>query len=179
MPRLQVERRPRPAHVGRHRADVTQPVLTPDRPHLHHPGDLGDRVRLVRRLQPPGQQLILGQRLRGVLRVDRAGGQKQQPTHPVPHHRAQQVHLHQQVLPQDLAGKSVFAPIPPTRPLASTIATDATDATEASTSTADNNSRSAWMAPTTGRPCAVAARTSAEPTSPRWPASYSRQRRHA
>ena len=66
----QVEVVVRAVEVGRHRRDEVRAVLPPVGLAQLDPGDLGDRVRLVGRLERAGQQRLLGHRLRAS-RADR------------------------------------------------------------------------------------------------------------
>ncbi len=69
----------RTVEVGRHRGDPRQAVLPPNGLDAEDPGDLGDRVRVVGRLEVPGQQRVLGDRLRRQARVDARRPEEQQP----------------------------------------------------------------------------------------------------
>ena len=64
--------------VGRHRRDEIGAVLPAIGLAQLDPGDLGDRVPFVRRLQRAGQQRVFGDRLRRELRVDAGRAEEQQ-----------------------------------------------------------------------------------------------------
>ena len=68
--RLQVEVVERAIEVGRHRRDKVAAILLTVGLTQPDAGDLGDRVPLVGHLQRSGQQRVLGDRLRGIARVD-------------------------------------------------------------------------------------------------------------
>ena len=68
--------------VGRHRRDAVHPVLAAIGLAQLDPGDLGDRVPLVGRLQRPGEQRFLGDRLGSELGVDARRAEEQQLGHP-------------------------------------------------------------------------------------------------
>ena len=75
---LEIEVVVRPVQIRRHRGDEVAPVLPPVRLAQLDAGDLRDRVRLVRRLERTGQQLILGDRLRRQPRIDARATEVQQ-----------------------------------------------------------------------------------------------------
>ena len=76
---LEVEVVARAVEVRRHRRDVGLVVLATHRLDVQHAGDLGDGVGVVGRLQQAGEQGVLADRLLGELRVDAARAEEQQP----------------------------------------------------------------------------------------------------
>ena len=74
---LQVKVVPRPINIGRHCANEIRSVLSRVRLAKFDPGDLGDRVWLVRRSQGPGEQRLLLDRLRCQFRVDTRATEEQ------------------------------------------------------------------------------------------------------
>jgi len=64
--------------IGRHRADEIGSVLTAIGLAELDPGDLGDGVPLIRRLEGPGQQMLLADRLGGELGIDAGTAQKKE-----------------------------------------------------------------------------------------------------
>ena len=102
VPGREVEVVARAVEVGRDRRDPAEPMLPADRLHVRDSGQFGHRVRLVRRLQRPAHEVVLGQRLRGVLRVHRAGPEEQQLRDAVLHRRRQHVALDLQVVVEEI-----------------------------------------------------------------------------
>jgi len=76
-------------------------------------GDLGDGVGLVGRLQRPGQQVFLAQRLRRQLRIDAGGAEKEQTFDAVPPCLVDHVVLDHQVVVDELRRISVVGVNPP------------------------------------------------------------------
>ena len=62
--------------IGGHHTDVAGAVLAVHALAQLDAGDLGDGVGLVGRLQRPGQQVFLPDRLRAVARIDAAGAEE-------------------------------------------------------------------------------------------------------
>jgi hypothetical protein len=76
-------------------------------------GDLGNRVRLIGRLQRAGQERILAHRLRGHARVDAARAEEQQFLHAVVERRIDDVRLHHQVLVDEIGRIRIVGVDPP------------------------------------------------------------------
>ncbi len=79
----QIEVVARTIQVGRHGRDEVAAILTPVRLAQPDAGDLGDGVRLVRRLERTAQQILFADRLRAVARVDARAAEVEQPRHVV------------------------------------------------------------------------------------------------
>ena len=92
----------RPVQIRRHRRDPGQAVLASHCLDLHDPGDLRDRVGVVRRLELTGQQTRLADRLLGVLRVDARRPEEQQPRRADLERRVHQVDLDAEVVAEEL-----------------------------------------------------------------------------
>ena len=76
------------------------------------PGDLGDRVRLVGRLERAGEQVLLADRLRAVARVDAARAEEHQSLDAGEVGAVDQVGLDLQVLVKELPALSVVCEDP-------------------------------------------------------------------
>jgi hypothetical protein len=69
---------PRPIEVGGHHAAIVGAILPVVALAQLDPGDLGDRIGLVRGFENAGQQRILAHGLGHCARIDARGAQKQQ-----------------------------------------------------------------------------------------------------
>src|SRR5437016_11494024 len=93
-----------PVHVVRHGAEVARAVLAVERPAHLDAGDLRQGVRAVGRLERPGEEVLLPDRLRAVARVDAAGAEKQQVAHAGLPGFLEDVGLDPQVLEDEVGG---------------------------------------------------------------------------
>ncbi|MEY3838199.1 MAG: hypothetical protein RL304_1181, partial [Verrucomicrobiota bacterium] len=93
-----------PVQVARHRADEVAPMLGPGVVAELDARDLGDGIGLVGRLERAGQQGVLADRLRGVLRVDAARAEEEQLTDARPARAFDDVDRHRQVVVQEVVG---------------------------------------------------------------------------
>jgi hypothetical protein len=89
-------------HIGRHGGDEVGAVLAVVGIAQPDAGDLGDRVRLVGRLERSGQQVLLFERLRGQLGVNAARPEEEQFFHAVFVRRVNHVHLDHHVFVDEL-----------------------------------------------------------------------------
>ena len=88
--------------IGRHHAAVVDAVLAVVALAQLDPGDLGDRVGLVGRLQRAGEQRVLGHRLRREARVDAARPEEEELLHPGAEGGVDDVRLDHQVVVDEL-----------------------------------------------------------------------------
>src|SRR3989442_7700847 len=97
-----------PVHVVRHGAEVARAVLAIERPAHLDAGDLRQGVRAVGRLQRPGEEVLLLDRLRAVARVDAGGAEKKQVAHAGLPGLLEHVGLDRQVLEDEVGGVAVI-----------------------------------------------------------------------
>jgi hypothetical protein len=88
----------RAVQIGRHRRQILRAVLAVVAPAHFDPGDLGQRVRAVGRLQGPGQQAVFAHRLRRELGIDAARTEEHEARDAVTPGRMDHVGLDDQVV---------------------------------------------------------------------------------
>src|SRR3989441_660748 len=93
-----------PVHVVRHDAEVARAVLAVVRPAHLDAGNLRQGVRAVGRLERPGEEVLLLDRLRAVARVDARGAEKEQLAHARLPGLLEDVGLDRQVLEDEVGG---------------------------------------------------------------------------
>ncbi len=93
--------------VGRHRREEARAVLPVIARAQLDAGDLGERIGAVGRLERPGQQRGLGDRLGGVLGIDAARPEEQQPVDPDAMRRGDHVGLDGEVVADEVGRKRV------------------------------------------------------------------------
>ena len=161
--------------VGRHRRDEVAAVLPAVGLAQLDAGDLGDRVPLVGRLERPGQQRVLGDRLRRELRVDAGRAEEQQLLDAALPGGVDDVGLDHQVVVEELGRVGVVG-----EDAADLGGGDEHGLRPASRHPAldrglprqvDLGARSAVRI---SQPSRASRRTSAAPTMPRWPATQTR-----
>ena len=159
--------------VGGHHGNVVRTILKIELSHIFQSGYFGDGIGLVRVFQRRSEECVFFHRLFGITGIDAGAAQKEKFFHSVAEAFADDVLLYLQVLVDEVGTVDTVGMMPPTKAAARNTYSGCSSSKKRRTATPSSRSSSVWVLPMRlVYPFSSRFFQMAEPTSPRWPATY-------